>query len=258
MLSPTTFVSCFVKVYDQEPYGHKTFEWRIEQFEKVLKTGVSIYLFVDSVTLPLVLPLLEKYPKQLYIDNITQLSDESIARMKAIDAYPYALPIHRNTSKDTFGYFKCMHGKIDCVMKAISVNPFESTHFAWMDVSMAYLFSNETTVYKLTELANQKRSPGIYIPGCWNRYDSTKPDTVTNSIHWRFCGTFWVGDEESIRIFYSEYVKQWNTFHEITNHTFTWEVNYWAWLETESPTIPFIWYASDHNDRLLTDFPNLY
>lgn len=254
MLSPTTFVSCFVKVYDQEPYGHKTFEWRIEQFEKILKTGVAVYLFVDSITLPLIQPLLQTYPTQLYIDHISQLSDESIERMKQIDETTYALPIHRNSSKDTFGYFKCMHGKIDCVMKAIQINPFESSYFSWMDFSMAYLFSNDTTASRLVDLSTKKPPNGIYIPGCWNMYDSNYPDKITNAIHWRFCGTFWLGDKDSIDIFYSEYVKQWNHYHEVTNHTFTWEVNYWAWLETTCPNIPFKWYASDHNDRLLTDF----
>ena len=254
----TTYVTCFVKLYENEPYEHKTLNWRIQQFEKILKTGVNIYLFVDTHTFPLIESLLSEYSNHLFVDSILNLSEEYVQRMNS--AINYKLPTERNISKDTFQYFKCMHGKIECVAEAIRKNPFKTLYFGWVDFSMAYLFSNPSTVQLLQTIQNtiQEKESCIYIPGCWSKFNIEHPHSIIDKIHWRFCGTFWIGDIPSIKIFHEEYIKKWVKFHLLTNSTFTWEVNYWAWLEVECPSIKFKWYESDHNDRLLTSNPLLY
>ena len=41
----------------------------------------------------------------------------------------------------------------------------------------------------------------IYLPGCWN-FKINNLDYLSNSIVWRFCGGFLIGDKKSLIHFY--------------------------------------------------------
>jgi hypothetical protein len=123
----------------------------------------------------------------------------------------------------------------------------------WMDMDIPKIFhtKNETLRY-LRELSTHYLAPSfITFPGCWSKLEKSKIMDVVNSVHWRFCGGFILGDKESMLSFcnlYEECIIQfWTTYN-----TLVWDFNVWAWMETEyedrwSPT----WYKADHNDSIV-------
>jgi len=75
-----------------------------------------------------------------------------------------------------------------------------------------------------------------------------KQTNFLNNIYWRFCGNVLWGNPLAIRKFRGLYDKYFRKFLR-TNSILTWEVNFWAYLETMDLWNP-IWYSADHNDSL--------
>jgi hypothetical protein len=88
-----------------------------------------------------------------------------------------------------------------------------------------------------------KLADGLYIPGCWN----SGPPSF-DSICWRFCGGFFIGDSESVRKFFSEYESLFKNILVIKG--LAWEVNVWAWLE-HIGHLNCKWFKADHNDSII-------
>lgn len=112
-----------------------------------------------------------------------------------------------------------------------------------------------------------------------------KQEHFLNNVSWRFCGNVIWGNPSAIRKFRSLYDKYFKVFlkissfsslynYETTEKKYTdsaskirnsvkikgilsWEVNFWAWLETNVEEWNPIWYAADHNDSLF-HIPNKY
>ena len=89
------------------------------------------------------------------------------------------------------------------------------------------------------------------MPGCWNFKVGNK-DVLKESICWRFCGGFFIGDKNSLLSFYDVSISHFEEFLRLTEKL-VWEVNYWAWLEASGYISP-IWYPADHNDTII-DIP---
>jgi hypothetical protein len=58
------------------------------------------------------------------------------------------------------------------------------------------------------------------------------------------------GNANAIRKFWDLYVRYFSGFLE-KHGVLTWEVNFWAWLETMDPKWKPIWYSGDHNDTIV-------
>ncbi len=93
------------------------------------------------------------------------------------------------------------------------------------------------------------KTNGLVIPGCWGQWSSTEYYAFVN---WRFCGGFYLGDRDAHLQFHQLY----KTYYaEFSSTHLTWEVNFWAWLEDQGHFHPD-WYYGDHNDSMITLFPN--
>ena len=57
------------------------------------------------------------------------------------------------------------------------------------------------------------------------------------------------GNGPAIRKFWNLYVRYFCEFLE-KYRVLTWEVNFWAWLETMADDWNPVWYAGDHNDTM--------
>ena len=241
-----TFVTSYIKIYDDDYGDLRSFKSRLEFFLKLADTGINICIFCSP-----------EYKEQLedickkYI-NIRLIGIISFNELKFLELNKCIvnLPEGRNIAKDTVNYMYLMNSKIDFVKKTIDINPFSSKYFAWIDFSLPYIFKNIVKTIKNIKILSESNYLDTFItmPGCWN-YKINDTDYIKNNICWRFCGGFFLGDKESLINFYNLSI---NNFSEFLMHTNTlvWEVNYWCWLETNKNFNP-IWYQADHDDSIV-------
>lgn len=257
-MNTVTFVSCMVHIYEKEPFEHKTVDWRIDHFKMIADLGVNICLYGCEVTLPLLKSRFptDTYPNVRIMETIGGMTFKETTLHKMCYKPGLTYPQYRNDHKDTTEYMALMHAKIEFVHDAIRLNPFGTEVFSWIDFSMAYIFLNKVeTLNKLKRIGTMPYMdmPFMAIPGCWSQYNNTHVESVLNRIHWRFCGTFFIGDKSSLERFYDIYLQKYPVFLE-TYNKIVWEVNFWSWLESNSEWCP-LWYSSDHNDRII-DIPS--
>jgi len=248
-----TFVTAFINIYEN-PINNKDNTWRYTNFEKLAKSGIKICLYTDSKSYDDLNKLIENYPN---VKMMKRMNLEDACFYKIIKPLEYTLPNSRNHIKDTEEYLFVQHSKIEFVNDAVYENPWNSTHFAWLDFSAAYNFSKlESTIESLYVLSKRIFRPKLLIfPGCWDSLEKDNVSEILETIHWRFCGTFFLGDAESIHEMFVLYKANFEEF-VIENKKLMWEVNFWAWLEANTNWKPS-WYSSDHNDRII-DIPTKY
>jgi hypothetical protein len=251
--SNITFVTTFMNIYEK-PYASKDLTWRFEKFFEIVETGIQLCVYVDSSGKE----MLDEY-QQLFGNikfmKIVNLEDTWIHEI----CHKYndiTLPDNRNTEKDIFKYILLMNSKIEFMKDAIEKNPWNSTHFAWIDFNIAHIFKDMAKSKKqLMLLAQADFKPKLLvIPGCYS--PAPKPmseefltKSILNNIHWRFCGGFFMGDKQSIMEFYYYYETFFPTFVD-KYRKLIWEVNFWSWLESETDWKPR-WYCGDHNDSMI-------
>jgi len=140
------------------------------------------------------------------------------------------------------------------VEKAIEINPFGSEFYAWIDLNMPNTFRKNPQFTRdyLKGFANVAFPPDspLFIPGCLStKYN--EGDKIYNHVNWRFCGSFFMGSVTAIHEFMELYYLYFSEFFE--RKQLTWEVNFWAWLETIQKDIEWKihWYYSDHCETVL-------
>lgn len=243
-----TFVSCFFHIYEKDYDTNKTLEWRIERFREIASTGIKLCVYVN----PELLAMIPREYENVIVVEMPTTQIECLCANKELE-----LPQQRNIQKDTHKYMCLMNAKTEFVADAIERNPWNSTHFAWIDFNVSYIFKNgekERTLRFLKELDLYKLPDQcMMIPGCWTPYDNVHIAHVTECIFWRFCGGFFIGDANSLLKFDSLYRQNFETFLQKYNKL-TWEVNFWAWLEANTDWKP-TWYKADHNDSIITNLP---
>jgi hypothetical protein len=143
------------------------------------------------------------------------------------------------------------HSVLELVHDACKENHWNSTHFTWIDICDRGLFSDFHGIFeKLFMLSGcDKLSYQFFIPGCWDKLDAKKYDYILHSTYWRFCGSFFLADSNSISQFYNLYKMNIESFIKI-NKVLTWDFNFWALLEATTDWKP-IWYNATHNDSLV-------
>jgi hypothetical protein len=264
-MSSVTFVTCFLSIYNREKKDdywdihwndHWDNQWRYQQFEKLAQSGIQLCLCACSTSYDVLNTLIEekKYSNVKLIKKVDLEDTLFYHSCKDID---FTLPNNRSQDKDTEKYMYVINSKIEFMKYAIDRNPWNSTHFAWIDFSIAYVFKHpEATFEKLALLSTyQYPSKILLFPGCWNKLNPGDIEYMLNKICWRFCGGFFLGDADSMREFYESYKIHFPSF---VNHykKLVWEVNFWAGLEATLDWKPE-WYLADHNDSII-DIPTRY
>jgi len=248
MKSSITFVTAFINLYEK-PLDYKDNEWRYDNFKKLASSGINICLYTNTESYERLSEIIADYPN-VKLMEIFNLEDTLVYNCKNLD---YNLPDNRNEQKDTEKYIFLINSKIEIVNDALKKNVWDSTHFAWIDFSIAYIFKNiGQTIEHLSILGKRTFIEKLLvIPGCWK----TDTTVLTERVNWRFCGGFFLGDYESITNFYELYKQHFENF--ILEHKkLVWEVNFWAWLELNTDWKPD-WYLADHDDSIL-NIPTRY
>lgn len=252
MPQKTTFVSAYYTLHDTPYFNHRPEEWDPAPIFELARTGIQLCLYIgpDCAFETAFSELEKECPKFRVMPYRLYYKDMWVCR--ALGESP-VLPSGRNLEKDTLEYMVYMHSRPEIIEDAISENPWDSTHFAWIDFNAPRLFSKKSESFeRLKEIAAHPfPETASYFAGCWPKMDNVA--TVATSIHWRFCGAFYLADIKSHLSFAETYREKFPAFLQESGGVFTWEVNYWAWLEYKyggdswKPT----WYKGDHNDHML-------
>jgi len=245
----TTFVTAYLKVYDEEYDMSRTFENRLKHFMRLLELGINICIFIQP-ELQSKFNELETTYKNLKVIQSLSINELELYKIGEENPELCDLPDNRNKVKDTKKYMFLMLAKLEFLKKTIDVNPYKSNYFCWFDFSLPYIFKDmNKTLLKIKNISDTEfKKDFIYLPGCWN-IKINNLDYLTNNIVWRFCGGFLIGDKRSLIHFYNISNDYFLSFLNET-HKLVWEVNYWAWLENKGLISP-IWYLADHNDTII-------
>ena len=266
MPEPTvTFTTAFIDL-NEDRSKDKTPEVRIAHFRELVKSGISICLYVSS-TYEIIGKKLEKEYENIKLMPIINL--EELETYKVIKTYELGggeglgleLPTNRNSTKDTLNYMILQNAKSEFVYKTIISNPFNTEHFAWIDFSICHILTDTEIILK--QLYNYGTSQinlsnKILFPTCFSLEKSkTYFNILTTHIVWRFCGGFFIGDKcASITMYFLMLNELPNIIKHTGKNIIAWEVNSWSWLELKCG-----WqiesYQADHNNSIL-DIPRKY
>ena len=250
-----TFVTSFTHIYKECQFEDKTLEWRITKFRDIAQTGINIHLFLD-----IELDKCEEIQNLNEFENvyIEYFTTNELWIKQCCQELDFTLPNIRNEIKDNTEFIIVINSKAEFLKKAIETNYWNSTHYAWIDFSISYIFKEkEQTLEYLRILSKRHLNPEfLIIPGCWDKKGIVETESyIINNIYWRFCGGFLLGDAKSVGKLFYLYKEHFANFIKSTKKL-VWEVNFWAWLEVNilwSPT----WYYSDHNDSIIKIPANL-
>ena len=145
-----TFVTAYLKIYEDEYDLTKTFEKRLELFLKLADTGINICIFTSFEFKEIFEEICKKYinVKLIQICSIDELEITLIS--KSVNEL-CNLPDRRSNIKDKHNYMFLMNSKIEFVKKTIDINPFSTEVFCWMDFSLPYIFKDtDKTIQKIT------------------------------------------------------------------------------------------------------------
>ena len=248
----TTFVTAFMTIYET-PYQNKDIHWRFKHFIKLCETGISLAVFCSRDCEDYFrTEILTKYSNVVLIEALdlsetwTYQTYKKVANEEIIE-----LPNTRCVEKDTIEYLLLMNTKTEYVSRAIKINPFNSTHFAWVDFNIFHIFSGrEPYASYLIKTMSKRRMAKRYLtlPGCWGK-EHVHNYSLSNDICWRFCGGFFIGSIDRMLDFHQEYIKHFENFLR-ERRKLVWEVNFWAYLELHHG-LSIVWYNGDHNDSIL-------
>ena len=253
-----TFVSAYYTLHATPYFNLHPEEWDPAPIFELARTGIQLCLYIGpTCAFETAFEQLEKecpnfrlMPYRLFYKDMWIYR----ALEEWYKAEPIDLPTSRNLEKDTLEYMVYMHSRHEIIEDAISENPWDSTHFAWIDFNSPRLFSKKSESFsKLVEIADYPFPEDVaYFSGCWSKLDKESAKNIANYIHWRFCGAFFLADVKSFSEFAELYRAKFPEF--LRQHgVFPWEVNFWAWMEFDGCWKP-MWYRGDHNDQMLNVF----
>jgi len=254
--SNITFVTAYID-FDGEnhPFANRTHDWRFNKFRDIASTGIQLCVYVSPNCEEFMRSITVEYPN---IKIMKTIAFEDLWSTQIINNIETTLPNVRNLEKDTAKYITTINNKVWFVNDAIESNPWNSTHFTWIDFSISHMFKNTKAcqIYLKELTMRHLNDRFLLIPGCWSKLDTNHIDYILDNIHWRFCASFFIGDKESIKEFHSLYENHFRSFLE-NYKKLIWEANFWAWLEA-TQNLKLKWCSADHNDTVIHLHPDLF
>jgi hypothetical protein len=234
-----TFVTAFLDL-EEDRSKDKSFETCLSHFSKLASSGISLVVFISQRYM---CPAI--HAKNVYYIPI-ELVD--LVTYKECTQDTFALPKQITSHHDTRNFMILMNSKIEFIKRAMDRNVFETTHFAWIDFSICHVFRNTQSSLDYLIMLSQTALPArmLVFPGCWNK--GMGSSYLYESINWRFCGGFFLGDKTSLEHFYALYrISLPASLRE--TRTLVWEVNIWHQMELNGWNCT--WYKADHNDSII-------
>ena len=252
-----TFVTYYFKNSLKESIDKTFYERLLQNFKYIAETGISICVCTDQTSFPDIQHLPQIYTNVKITKMYTSVNDLNSFRLCNEQQGQYTLPDIRNTEKDDDYFLALINAKVEFLHAVILENPFQSTHFAWIDFGIFKICQNIPLCQdKLKMLSNSHLLENFTcFPGCWDKEVGLDMDSLLNNVNWRFCGGFFVGDARSLIRFYD--LCQIHFKEILVNHKkLVWEVNVWKHIEATTDWRPH-WYSTVFDDRIF-DMPSRF
>lgn len=222
-----TFVTSFIQG-DNPKHSLDAYK---EYFRPLAHRGLPIVLFLDK-------RLDWTFPPNVKVYPIDGCAHTWIGNAIPDDAI---LPTARGPN-DTLLYLKIQNSKLHRMLEAARINPFHTEWFAWIDFGITHVFRNPSETLDRLEALRPPSTPCMRTAGIW----SHSIHDIWDRICWRFAGGFLLAHRTKLHDVCSKFETL------VAQHLprFTWEVNYWALLESEEG-IDFGWFSADHNDSII-------
>jgi hypothetical protein len=251
-VSKVTFVTSWFSIYNEnEDSGDKkTPEWRKEQFKNLLSTGIQICIYVSPEYYDQVIELSQQY-NNLKIMGVLQVKDTMA--YKCCDGLELTLPTHRAEKKDTFEYMIVINSKFEFLADAAEKNPWNSTHFLWIDFNITHVFRKlPQSLYFLKFLSTRTYVDNLFAISGYKdkKFKGENLYEILEQVYWRYCGGFMIVDKKLTRGLCDLYYTSFREFL-LEHKRIVWEVNLWAWLEKYRDWTPTC-FEADHNDSIIS------
>jgi hypothetical protein len=253
-MPPITFVTAFLNL-GEDRSKDKSAETCFVHFARFAATGVSIRLYLSPCYKAQYERICTPAAPNILVEYL-ELSD--LLTWKEIEGQNPHLPNNRTEHHDTHAFMTLMNAKAELLYRSTWLydgtpmpehTPWYSTHYAWIDFSIFHVFKrlDETSLY-LQMLGNSHLNleGRMLVPGCWDR--GAMGHSLFDSVNWRFCGGFMLGDIQAVKELYVIYRREWAT--TVFRQGITWEVNMLAHFENQGFWSP-IWFKADHNDSIV-------
>jgi hypothetical protein len=222
-----TFVTSFLRSDNPK---HSLDAYRA-YFQPLADRGLPIVLFLDK-------SIDWEFPPNVKVYRVDGCSNTWIGHTIPDNA---VLPRIRGPN-DTLLYLKIQNSKLHRMLDAARINPFETEWFAWIDFGLTHVFRTPIQTIDRLEMLQPPETPCLQTAGIWG-YSVAD---VWDRICWRFAGGFLLAHRSKLPDVCSKY----ESIIARNLPRFTWEVNYWALLESEEG-IDFGWFVADHNDTII-------
>ena len=252
-MSMITFVTAFFNIY-KYPLDSDTIKYRFDRFKEIATTGIQLCVYTEPEFINTFKELKKEFPN-IKIMNPINLKRSNISII--CSSIQYTLPSIRNQEKDNDEFMIFINTKYQLLENAISINPWNSSYFAWIDFSLSHIFKNlKESQAQLVFLSNLKLTKKFFTVGGWEKTKTSFHELQCDNVVWRFCGGFLMGDTESIK----EFTNLSNQYLHVFMNKYKkliWEVNFWSWLETFVGWKP-TWFHTMFNDGIIKIPVQLY
>lgn len=235
-------VTCYYDIY-QKP---ERFLEYLYLFYDLAVSGLPILLFTD----PALVPKFRIFSSLLNIKVIPVPLQEFVLYQLAM-SYQGALPVNRTPQKDTKEFYALMNTKMEFIHKAMEHTTDET--LIWIDYGILKIVKNQERFLNKLQEVNETQFHKLTIPGCWGFGRTLHVD----SIHWRFCGGFFVMPRHLSSLFYEHSRNVLKDFCTLPQYKLTWETNVWTVIESCAERSKIDWYFADHNDTIVLNIQEL-
>lgn len=241
------FVTAWIELASNST-GIKTPAERSRYFSWLAASGIPLLVFVSPQYMVHMQNISAHHPN---IARVVSIDWKEMETYQIVQRFSdLKLPVLRSGSKDTHEYMALQLSKAEFLDMALQYT--EATHLAWIDFSVAHMFKTETPFQLLRDLQHRQfQQPLLLFAGCWQRGVGVHVPALLDRINWRFAGSFFLGDRDSVHDFFALSCDALSQFLEQTG-VLVWEVNFWAWLEdVYSHAFRPLVYMADHSDNLV-------
>lgn len=229
---------------NEDRSAYRPLEKSFDLFKPILNSSIKMICFVSK-------NIKDFFTSTSASNNIEfiQIELEDLDTYKLVKSFQTSLPLERNEVKDTLNFLILMNSKTEFVKRAMTMANY--SNYAWLDFNICHVFKDIEGSIKYLEkiqLSSKLDEKILKFPGCWPK--GYKMDqSIYNSINWRFCGGFFIGDRKSLENFITVFDKAF--FEILSSGKIMWETNVWAYLEFFTPFLDIEWFKGDHDDSII-------
>ncbi len=228
----------FVSAYYDLNNNPENKEFRLKQLEKLVALQIPLLLFCDNT----IYQHIQHYEGPY--TQIVQKELQTVETYQRLMESSFTLPPYRNVEKDNQPFLAFMNSKVDFLYEASLLHP-KKQNYVWVDAALMKIIQDPQAMKEKMVALQDYTSPKILFPG----YATSTPiHELFQKVLWRFLGGFLVVPKGLLLRFRTEcnqLLQSCTTIRKLT-----WEVNLWAYIEHQHPTL-FHYYFGDHNDSIV-------